>query len=95
MITKRFYALRDVPRNTQGNKLKRIFNSLLPEEKDALCEVIQNAGIGLQFNTPVFRTYLKDQMFKFTGNSREFLKLFRRLDAGQQELFYGGMVSYD
>ena len=76
-------------------KMKRIFLSLSSEEKDKICAAITEAGIGVEFGSLVFREFLKIQMWTVTGNSREFLKLFRRLDTSEQERFYQAMVSYD
>ena len=76
-------------------KLKRLFNSLSVSEKDKVCAVIIEAGIGVTVGSLVYRDFLKQQMYKLTGNSREYLKLFRRLDGAQQERFYRGMLSYD
>lgn len=76
-------------------KLKRLFLSLPQEEKDKVCAVITEAGIGITVGSLVYRDFLKQQMYKLTGNSREYLKLFRRLDAEQQNRFYTAMVDYE
>ncbi len=76
-------------------KLKRIFMSLTPEEKDKVCAVIVEAGIGVAVGSLNYRDFLKAQMYKLTGNSKEYIKRFRRLDAEQQNLFYGAFLSYE
>lgn len=75
-------------------KLKRLFLALTQDEKDKVTAAIVEAGIGEQLNSLDFRAFLKEQMFKVTGKSREFIKLFRRLDGREQERFYNAMVSY-
>lgn len=76
-------------------KLKRLFNSLSQSEKDKVCAVITEAGIGVAVGSLIYRDFLKQQMYRLTGNSREYIKLFRRLDTEQQNLFYGAMVNYN
>lgn len=76
-------------------KLKRLFISLSQTEKDKVTAAIVEAGIGIELGTLEFRNFLKTQMFKLTGNSREYIKLFRRLDGAQQERFYRAMVNYE
>ena len=76
-------------------KLRKLFLSLAQEEKDRVTALINEAGIGTQLGTLTFREFLKVQMFKLTGNSRQFIKLFRRLDEADQNRFYNAMVNYD
>lgn len=76
-------------------KLKRLFLSLAPEDKDRVCAAIIEAGLGKEFGTLEFRAFLKTQMLNMHGAAREYLKLFRRLDAEEQERFYKAMTTYE
>ena len=76
-------------------KLKRLFNSLNTSEKDKVCAAIIEAGLCAAVGSVAFRDFLKPVMFSMRGNSREYIKLFRRLDADQQNLFYDAMTSYE
>jgi hypothetical protein len=76
-------------------KLKRLFLSLSQEEKDKVTAAIVEAGIGIEVGSLVFRDFLKQRMYSLTGNSRLYIKLFRRLDDEQQQRFYTAMVTFD
>jgi hypothetical protein len=75
-------------------KLKRLFLSLRQDERDDICAAIIEAGIGKELGTLKFKEFLKTRMLASHGNSREYLKHFRRLDAAQQERFYEAMTTF-
>ena len=74
---------------------QRLFLSLSQEDKDKVTSIIIDAGIGIEVGSIVFRDFLKAQMWIVTGKSREYIKLFRRLDKDQQERFYKAFLSYE
>jgi hypothetical protein len=76
-------------------KMQRLFLSLSQEEKDKVTAAIVEAGIGIEVGSLIFRDFLKQRMFQLTGNSRLYIKLFRRMDVAQQNRFYTAMVNYD
>lgn len=76
-------------------KMRKLFLSLSPEDKDKVCSIVNEVGIGIQLGTLDYRKFLKERMFTVTGNARVFIKLFRRMDEAEQERFYRAMVNYD
>ena len=73
--------------------LRKLFLSLDEVQRDRICDIIIEAGIGVSAGTLTFRDFVVPYMQASHGNARAFLKYFSRLDPAQQHRFYEAMLS--